>query len=146
VHSDHRELAEAAASGELRATATTLLSPFDPVTWDRARASELFGFEYRIEVYTPVEKRKYGYFTLPILHRGALVGRLCPKAHRKEGIFEVRQLHLEPGVPVTDELASDLGQALQACADWHGMPQVVIREADPAPAAEAVRAALRSYA
>ena len=77
---------------------TTLLSPFDPVVWDRRRALELFGFDYRIECYTPAPKRRYGYFTLPILHRGALIGRLDPKAHRKDGIFEVKALYIEPGV------------------------------------------------
>jgi uncharacterized protein YcaQ len=100
VHRDHRALAEAAASGTLRPRYTTLLSPFDPIVWDRARASALFGFDYRIECYTPAEKRRYGYFTLPILHNGALVGRLDPKAHRREGLFEVKVLHLEPGLPV----------------------------------------------
>jgi uncharacterized protein YcaQ len=52
----------------------------------------------RIEVYTPAPKRKYGYFTLPILYNNALIGRIDPKAHRKVGIFEVKALHLEPGV------------------------------------------------
>lgn len=142
VHPDHRELAEAAAAGELRSEITTLLSPFDPVVWDRARALELFGFDYRIEVYTPEAKRKYGYFTLPILHRGALVGRLCPKAHRQAGLFEVRRLHLEPGVRVTEELATELAQALRACAAWHRTPEVVIRESDPPAFGEAVRGML----
>jgi uncharacterized protein YcaQ len=131
VHPDHLGLVDAAASGTLRSTVTTLLSPFDPVVWDRARALELFGFEYRIEVYTPAEQRKFGYFTLPILHRGALVGRLCPKAHRREGTFEIRHLRLESGVAVTDELARDLGAALRDCAAWHGTPEVVIRNSDP---------------
>lgn len=142
VHSDHAALAEQAAAGELTSTVTTLLSPFDPVVWDRTRAQELFGFDYKIEVYTPAPKRKYGYFTLPILHRGALVGRLCPKAHRQEGVFEVRRLHLEPGVPITNQLATDLAATLQACAAWHQTPQVTLTESDPPPFAEAVRAAL----
>ncbi|HTE19179.1 MAG TPA: crosslink repair DNA glycosylase YcaQ family protein [Armatimonadota bacterium] len=141
VHPDHLHLAEAAAAWELRSSVTTLLSPFDPVVWDRARARELFGFEYRIEVYTPAERRKFGYFTLPILHRGALVGRLCPKAHRREGIFEVRQLHLEPGVTVTEEFIAALGGALHDSADWHGTPQVVIRQSDPPELAGAVQSA-----
>jgi uncharacterized protein YcaQ len=131
IHPDYRELAEEAAAGALRPSSTTLLSPFDPLVWDRARALELFGFEYRIECYTPAPKRRYGYFTLPILHRGALVGRLDPKAHRKEGIFEVKALHLEPGVPITDELLHDLAGALRACAAWHGCPQVLVRQSDP---------------
>jgi hypothetical protein len=113
------------------------------VVWHRERASELFGFDYRIEVYTPAPRRKYGYFTLPILHRGALVGRLCPKAHRQEGLFEVRQLHLEPGGEVTEQLAAELAGALQACADWHQTPQVVIRQSDPPAFGEAVRAAVK---
>ncbi|MBZ0288420.1 MAG: winged helix DNA-binding domain-containing protein, partial [Anaerolineae bacterium] len=75
-----------------QAVTTTLLSPFDPVVWDRTRAVELFDFDYRIECYTPAPKRKYGYFTLPVLHRGALIGRLDAKAHRKEGRFEVKSI------------------------------------------------------
>jgi uncharacterized protein len=131
LHRDHRELAEQAASGALRAERTTLLSPFDPVTCDRGRARELFGFHYRIETYTPAARRRYGYFTLPILHRGALVGRLDPKAHRKEGRFEIKALHLDPGVRVTDELVAELAGALRECAAWHGTPEVVVGPSDP---------------
>ena len=79
-------------------TYTTLLSPFDPLVWDRDRARTLFNFDYTIECYLPQGKRKYGYFSLPILHNGALIGRLDAKAYRKEGLFEVRSLHMEPGV------------------------------------------------
>lgn len=142
VHPDHAALLQRAVASELQSDVTTLLSSFDPVVWHRARAQELFGFEYRIEVYTPAPKRRYGYFTLPILHRGALVGRLCPKAHREDGIFEIRQLHLEPGVPLTERLATELARALRACAEWHGTPEVVIRHADPPAFGVAVRSAL----
>lgn len=131
VHRDHLELARQAAEGALRPARTTLLSPFDPVVHDRKRALELFGFDYRIEVYTPAERRRYGYFTLPILFQDALVGRLDPKAHRKAGIFEVKAIHLEPGVPVTDELVVELGGALRECAAWHRTPEVVVRGTDP---------------
>lgn len=128
IHADNRDLAERAAAGALESTVTTLLSPFDPIVWDRARASALFGFDYRIETYTPAPKRKYGYFTLPILHRGRLVGRLDPKAHRKEGVFEIKALHLEPGVQVTEEFAHALTGTLRAFAFWHGTPEVVVQE------------------
>jgi uncharacterized protein YcaQ len=131
VHRDHRGLAEQAASGELRPTLTTLLSPFDPLVWDRARARELFGFDYRIEVYTPMEKRRYGYFTTPILNRGELIGRLDPKAHRKDGVLEVKAIHLEPGVQLTDERVTDLRETLRECAEWHRTPDVVVRRSDP---------------
>ena len=98
IHPDNLALAEAAAAGTLIPELTTLLSPFDPLVWDRARALAMFGFDYRIECYTPAPKRRYGYFTLPILRRGQLIGRLDPKAHRKEGRLEIKALHLEPGV------------------------------------------------
>lgn len=97
VHARNVGLARRAAQGKLQPQRTVLLSPFDPVVWHRLRASELFGFDYLIECYTPAEKRIYGYFTLPILHRGQLVGRLDPKAHRATGVFEVKALHLGNG-------------------------------------------------
>jgi uncharacterized protein YcaQ len=87
--------------------------------------------EYRSEVYPPAARRRYGYYSLPILHRGALVGRLDAKAHRKEGLFEVRALHLEPGVSATEDLVSGLGGALRGCADWHGTPEISVRRSDP---------------
>ncbi len=142
VHPENAALAEAALSGELRPSRTVLLSPFDPVVWDRARALELFGFEYRIEVYTPAAKRRYGYYSLPILHRGDLVGRLDAKAHRKEGVFEVRALHLEPGVPVSEDLVAGLAGALRDCASWHATPEILVRFSDPPALAEPLQAAI----
>ncbi len=144
VHPDNAELAEAAVSGGLRPSLTTLLSPFDPVVWDRARTSELFGFEYKIEVYTPAARRRYGYYSLPILHRGALVGRLDAKAHRKQGLFEVKALHLEPDAPVTGDLTSALAGALRGCAAWHGTPEILVRRSDPPELIEPLHAALET--
>jgi uncharacterized protein YcaQ len=142
VHPDNRKLLKSAAAGSLRPELTTLLSPFDPLVWDRERAREVFGFDYRLECYTPAPKRLYGYFTLPILHRGALVGRLDPKAHRKEGVFEVKALYLEPGVKATDELIADLASALRECAAWHRTPKVVVRRSEPKGVAALLRKAL----
>ncbi|NIE68001.1 winged helix-turn-helix domain-containing protein [Burkholderia sp. Ax-1719] len=129
VHRDHASLIDAAANGTLASTVTTLLSPFDPVIWDRKRAVTLFGFDYAIECYTPAHKRKYGYFVLPILSRGKLVGRVDAKAHRAQQIFEVKSLHLEPGVRISGRLVSDVRRALQRCADWHETPELRIGEA-----------------
>src|SRR4029450_13021846 len=64
VPPDNAKVAEKILSGRLRSSLTTLLSPFDPVVWDRARASELFGFDYKIEVYTPAARRRYCYASL----------------------------------------------------------------------------------
>src|SRR5688572_5366410 len=129
IHPANRKQVEAAAKGDIPRSKTTFLSPFDPLVWDRKRALDLFNFDYKIEVYTPAPKRRYGYFTLPILYNNALIGRIDPKAHRKEGIFEVRALHLEPGVVVDDALVAEVKAALQACAAWHKTPQVVVQYA-----------------
>jgi uncharacterized protein len=126
-HPENRRLIKEAASGRLGAELTTLLSPFDPLVWDRARARAAFGFDYRLECYTPEPKRRYGYFVLPILRRGGLVGRLDAKAHRKEGVFEVKSIHLEPGVDVGDELLSEVAAAIRECAVWHKTPEVLVR-------------------
>jgi uncharacterized protein len=142
LHPDNAGLAEEILSGGLRSSVTTLLSPFDPVVWDRARALELFGFEYKIEVYTPAARRRYGYYSLPILHSGSLVGRLDAKAHRKQGTFEVKSIHLEPDMPVNDDLVSELAYALRDCAGWHGTPEVLVRRSDPTELTEPLRLAL----
>src|SRR5690606_36844268 len=102
------ELIERDATGRIRPRYTTVLSPFDPLIWDRQRTLTTFDFDYRLECYTPAPKRVYGYFTLPILHRGRLVGRLDPKAHRSEGRMEIRSLHLEDGVNPSEDLAAAL--------------------------------------
>jgi uncharacterized protein YcaQ len=124
VHRDHLPLLRRAAAGKLVATHTALLSPFDPVVWDRERALAMFGFDYRLECYLPARKRRHGYYVLPILRRGALVGRIDAKAHRARGVFEVKALHLEPGVAAGPALLGDLAAALGASARWHGTPEV----------------------
>ncbi|MFC5479200.1 winged helix-turn-helix domain-containing protein [Massilia suwonensis] len=136
IHPEHAELARQAADGALTPSLTTILSPFDPVVWDRRRALELFGFDYRLECYTPAAKRRYGYFTLPVLRRGALVARIDAKAHRREGVFEVKALFFEPGVRASDALLRDVAGALQRCARWHGCPRVRILRSEPAELGE----------
>ena len=131
IHAEHSELAERAAAGLLAPTVTTLLSPFDPIVWDRKRALELFNFDYRLECYTPAGKRRYGYFTLPILRRGVLVGRIDAKAHRREAVFELKSVVLEPGVRISERFAADIAAALLRCARWHACPAVRVTHAVP---------------
>ncbi|HEX2620396.1 MAG TPA: crosslink repair DNA glycosylase YcaQ family protein, partial [Phototrophicaceae bacterium] len=127
-HPDHLKRVEAAAQGKIPHSRTALLSPFDPLVWDPGRVLDLFDFDYKIEFYFPAHKRKYGYFSLAILYDNKLIGRLDPKVHRKEGIFEVKSLHLEPGVVVDDAMVAALKRTIRACALWHEAPQISIGE------------------
>jgi uncharacterized protein len=129
-HPDNQALIDAATAGKIPQSKTTLLSPFDPIVWDRARARDLYNFDYTIECYTPAAKRIYGYFTLPILYKNMVIGRLDPKAHRKEGLFEIKALHLEPNIKVTDDMVNELKTTLKDCATWHKTPNVVVRMAN----------------
>ncbi len=103
-----------------------LLSPFDPLVWHRERAQDMFDFNYRIECYTPELKRKYGYFCLPILWKDQIIGRLDAKAHRAQGIFEIKQLHFEGKTIITDQLLNDLSQAIKQFALWHQSTSIQI--------------------
>lgn len=144
IHPGHLELAQRAAAGMLAPSVTTLLSPFDPVVWDRRRALELFGFDYRLECYTPAARRRYGYFTLPILRRGALVGRLDAKAHRRDGVFELKSLVLEPGVRISERFTRDIAGALKRCARWHGCGTIAVTQTMPGSFAGALETALHA--
>ena len=110
---------------------TTILTPFDALIWDRARTRRLFDFDFSIECYLPREKRKFGYFLLPILHDGELIGRMDAKAHRKEGSFEIKGIFLEPKVEPKAELAERLMNTLNACATWHKTPRIQIQHYEP---------------
>lgn len=146
IHPDHLDLARRAAAGALVPTVTSLLSPFDPIVWDRRRALELFGFDYRLECYTPAAKRRHGYFVLPVLRRGVLVGRADAKAHRRAGVFEIVSFVLEPGVRVSASLCADLAQAIVRCARWHACPDVRLTRTEPASLAAPLAAALEQGA
>jgi hypothetical protein len=146
VHTSQSAVLKKALTGKLQATHTALLSPFDPIVWDRERALTLFDFDYRLECYTPEAKRVHGYFVLPLLCRGELIGRLDAKAHRAEGLFEVKALHVQPGLVWGEAQISDVAAALQRCANWHATPQVTISQTRPAKLAAALRRALRDNA
>ncbi len=131
VHRDLRALLKAAQSDQLKATHSTLLSPFDPLVWDRERALATWHFDYRIECYTPEAKRKYGYFTLPILVNGAIVGRADAKIHRSKNVFELKSIHFEmwPAEKFRFDDEAELrplAQAVSRCARWHDANRVVL--------------------
>jgi uncharacterized protein YcaQ len=147
-----------ASAGRRRrpSSGTTLLSPFDSFLWHRERTRRLFGFDYRIEVYTPGPRRSHGYYSLPILHDGHLVGRLDPKTHREEKRLEVKAVHFEPwfargerppaaswGAVDRDAALAGVGEALRSLASFVGAGEVTIGTVVPSVLGPALRAALR---
>lgn len=126
VHQQQWPMLQQALQSGISSTVTTLLSPFDPVVWDRKRALTLFNFDYRIECYTPEAKRQFGYFTLPVLQRGELIGRVDAKMHRKDKILEVKSFHLESGIKITARRAQDITGAINRFALWQGAVQVKV--------------------
>jgi len=126
VHSSLSPLLPRAEQNKLKATHSAVLSPFDPVVWDRKRAQALFDFSYRLECYTPAEKRKYGYFVLPLLHQGVLVGRMDAKMHRKQGELEIISLYLEEGIKPGASLLKGLHGAITEFALWQGASRIVL--------------------
>lgn len=126
LHADLLPLLPQALEGKLQATHSAVLSPFDPVVWDRKRAEQLFNFSYRLECYTPAPKRQYGYFVLPLLYKGQLVGRMDARMQRKLGVLEVISLYLEEGVKVTQSLEKGLTGAISDFARWQGANNVTL--------------------
>jgi uncharacterized protein YcaQ len=125
-------LIEELETGTHRPTLTTFLAPFDNLIWDRQRVRDLFDFDYRAEMYQPVDKRQYGYYVLAILHQGKLVGRLDPKADREEETLVIRGIYLEPGYAPTGDLASGIAGALREFMAFHGSERLVIERSEPA--------------
>jgi uncharacterized protein len=110
------------------AGATALLSPFDPLVWNRDRAERLFNFHYRIELYTPEAKRKFGYYVLPLLHQDQLVGRFCLKADRATSTLKVNASHHEVGVD-GKKISTAAMAEIQRMAEWLGLENVTIGKA-----------------
>jgi uncharacterized protein len=106
-----------------KAGGSALLSPFDPLVWNRDRAERLFNFHYRIEIYTPESKRKFGYYVLPFLLGEEIVGRVCLKADREAGILRANAIHAEE-MAIHSEVAPALAAELQYMATWLDLSSV----------------------
>jgi uncharacterized protein YcaQ len=120
------------AAAPRRVTGRALLSPFDSLVWFRDRTERLFDFSYRIEIYTPKPKRIYGYYVLPFLLDGQLVGRVDLKADRQAGVLRAQASWIEDDLdnrvdrpPVAEQLAFELGEM----AVWLGLDEGVVAAA-----------------
>jgi uncharacterized protein YcaQ len=127
-------LAAATAAGPER-NRTTLLSPFDSLIWDRKRTLRMFGFEHSLEAYVPKHKRIHGYFTMPLLAGGRLVGRVDPA--RDGTTLVARKVSLDRAAA-----AEPMAQALREAASWVGCDDVRLEVVEPAQQADRLTAAL----
>ncbi len=150
VHDTRARLAELVAAGELvsgevenwsrpafapanlriprNANATAaLLSPFDPLVWERSRTERLFRFRYRIEIYTPPARRQHGYYVLPFLHRDELAGRVDLKAERARSALLVQSSHAEHRTGLLT-VAESLFAELRNLADWLELDSIEVRD------------------
>jgi uncharacterized protein YcaQ len=107
-----------------RIETAALLSPFDPVVWERHRTERMFGFRYRIEIYTPAPKRVYGYYTLPALVDDRIVGRIDLKSDRQSGVLRVQSAWREADAPRGVE--ERLVPVLRELAAWQGLGDILV--------------------
>jgi uncharacterized protein YcaQ len=106
-------------------TGTTVVSPFDPVCWNRDRTSRIFGFDYKIEIYVPEPKRIFGYYSLPVLHNGNLIARIDLKSNRQENTLQVKSTWAEEN-QVSKFPNSAVSRHLNEIANWQGLNSIAV--------------------
>ncbi len=131
IHCDDLPLLERLEAGEWQPR-TTLLSPFDNLICDRNRTELMFGFNFRVEIYVPKDKRQYGYYVLPILHGDRLIGRIDPLVDRKQKVLHVNAVYAEPDAPADSETAQAVSTAIQELAAFVGAKAIHYGDQKPA--------------
>ena len=123
MHPDDLELLESLQKGDWEPR-TTLLSPFDPLIADRSRTKLMWGFDFAIEIYVPKDKRKFGYYVLPILHGDQLIGRIDPTMDRKTGILTVNSIYAEATAPTTKLMGKAVARSIEDLAKFLGATKI----------------------
>jgi hypothetical protein len=131
VHRDDLPLLERIERGRWEPRAT-MLSPFDNLIADRARAELLFDLSYRMEIYVPKAKRRYGYYSMPVLDGDRFVARVDPAMDRANRRLLVRAVHAEPGVRTTRESGRPVAEAVWDLASWLGATEIELDGSVPA--------------
>ncbi len=124
IHATDVPLLDRVEKNEIAFERTTLLSPFDNLICDRARTTNLFNFDFRIEIYTPQHKRQYGYYVLPILHGDRLIGRIDPKMDREHGLLHIHAVHAEKDAPLNRKTARAIRSAIEELATFLGATDI----------------------
>lgn len=128
IHQEDLPLLDEIEAGKHPFQVTSFLSPFDNLIWYRDRTERLFDLFYRVEMYTPSSKRKYGYYVLPILHRDRLIGRIDPKIDREARRFIIRALHLEAGILPDSAMIDDLAACIREFMRFHDCDTFALEE------------------
>lgn len=123
IHSSDIPLVETLERGEFEGR-TVLLSPFDNLVRDRVRNLQFWNFDYKIEIYTPQAKRKYGYYVLPILHNDQLIGRIDPKMDRATGVLNVNAVYAETNAPQNLKTGRAVRDAIEELGEFLGATKI----------------------
>ena len=142
VHRDNIKLLERAADGDIEPRRTTFLSPFDSIFWPKGRDMEFWRFQQVLECYKREPDRIWGYFCLPILDRGRIVGRFDPKLDRQTGVMRLKQLHLEPKIRPSNRLTVSVARAMRDFLKFHDAGDIVIEQSAPTEFGEKLLAAI----
>jgi len=124
IHSQDLRILDELDSGNWEPR-VSLLSPFDNLFCDRARTKLLFNFDYTIEIYTPQNKRKYGYYVLPILYGDKFIGRLDPLMDRKSKRLFIKAVHAEPAAPKDKDVSREIRESVEHLSEFLGAKEVV---------------------
>jgi uncharacterized protein YcaQ len=142
IHRDNLPLLQQAADNALPTPRTTFLNPFDALFYPTGRDQLFWNFFHTLECYKPEPQRRWGYFSLPILHRDKLVGRFDPKLERKTKTLRLKAIHLEPGVEPTAELAAGVATAMHDFLTFHNATDLIVEKSNPPAFAESLQRAM----